>query len=184
MRPTHRQRFRQCLVLGGLVLALLPASAARGQDSQARPAIAPHVRPIGSRAAYTLERGLALSPTLRNLVDQLEHSDLIVYIAEDRRRAGHSDASIQFIGAASGFRFVRVTVTISLGLPQRVALLGHELQHALEVAANPEIRDRDSFLRYYEQFGKDVHWLAFDSAAALETGERIRRECVLAANIR
>jgi hypothetical protein len=111
------------------------------------------VRPIGSRAAYTLERGQALSPTLGALVEQLERSDLIVYVAEEQRHAGRPNAWIQFMGAGSGVRFVRVTVNVSLGLHQRIALLGHELQHALEVAANPGIRDRASFLRYYEQSG-------------------------------
>jgi len=158
----------------------LPAPARADQPAPVRPAS--HVRPLGSRASYTLERGTALSPTLRALVGQLERSNVIVYVAEDPPRAGRSDAAIQFMGATAVLRFLRVTINIELGLRQRIALLGHELQHALEVAANPEIGDRASFLRYYERFGSrllDPNTL--DSQAAVEAGEQISLELMGAA---
>jgi len=176
-----RPRFRGCLGLCAFWVALLPAWSAGAQDPSLRPSNVTHVRPTGSPAACTLERGQALSPTLRGLLGQLEESDLVVYIEERPRRAGRPDAWIEFIGAATGTRYARIIINMSLGPAQQLALLGHELQHALEIVARPEIRDRGSFLRYYEQFGTAVHRRSFDSAAALKTGEGIRQELAAAA---
>lgn len=72
-----------------------------------------------------------------------------------------------------------------LDLTQRLALLGHELQHALEVAGNPGIRDRASFLQYYEQVGiRHLDPKVLDTEAARQTGERVKQELAIAGIIR
>lgn len=145
----------------------------------------PRIRTTGPRAALTLRRGLTLCPTLRAQVEQLERSDLIVYITCERRPPGRSDASMQLVHATTEFRFVRIAINIELSMPRRLALLGHELQHALEMAGNPGIRDRASFLQYYEQVGvRHLDPKALDTEAARQTGERVRQEFATAGIIR
>jgi hypothetical protein len=136
---------------------------------------------MGERAAYTLARGTELSRTFRAPVDRLQGSDVVVYVVIAPLPGRSTVGGIQFLGASTAFRVLRVVLSSQLTTPQMVALLGHELQHALEVAQNPEIRDRASFLFYYEQFGvAGSDHLARDSQAAREIGERIRQELTLA----
>lgn len=171
------------VVLAG---SMVPASLAQSptQPGDASDVLA-RIRPTGPHAAATLERGLRFCPTVRALVEQLERSDLIVYVICERRPPGRSDASIQLVHATTEFRFVQIAIDIELALPQRLALLAHELQHALEVAGNPGIRDRASFLQYYEQIGvRHLDPKALDTEAARQTGERVRQELVKAGIVR
>jgi hypothetical protein len=179
MPTTRRYTAIGCLALAACLALPYPLGA--GQDRPDKPKAAPGIRAEGPLVEHTLQRGVALSPTLRSLVEGLLRTDLIVYVALTRRPAGRSDASIDFMHATGEFRFVRIAINIELKMPQRLALLGHELQHALEVAQAPEIRDRASFLRYYGAVG--VHHLdprALDTEAARQVGERVREEFALA----
>jgi hypothetical protein len=170
-----------------LAALLAPASFAQSSAPRGGGQTQPfaRIRPTGSHAAVTLQRGLRCCPTVRALVEQLERSDLIVYVTCARRPAGRSAASLQFMHATTEFRFVQIVIDIELALPQRLTLLGHELQHALEVAANPGIHDRKSFLQYYAQI--DVRHQdprALDTEAARQTGERVRQELATAGIVR
>ncbi len=51
-------------------------------------------------------------------------------------------------------------------------LLGHELQHVLEVAQSPEVRTEDAFREFYERIGFFSWRNTYDTNAALEVGAR------------
>lgn len=161
------------IVLGLLALVAW-TSPVSAQPSASEDGSLPHVRPLGERAAHTLARGLERSPTFRVLVDHLQRSDIVVYVAIAPLPGKSTAGGIQFLGASTVSRFLRVVLSSELTTPQMVAALGHELQHALEVS---EVRDHGSFVRHYRRAG--LHRLqrrAFDSKAAQDAGERIRQE--------
>lgn len=157
------------------VFALLWSTTA-GSAAQV-PASVPRLRPLGGRAAELLARGVDRSPTFRDLVARLGRSDVVVYVEIAPRGPGSPAGATRFITASAHLRFLHVTLDYGLPPNDLVALLGHELQHALEVAAASGIRDVETFRRYYELFGlhtSDAR--AFDSSAARQTGRRVRRE--------
>jgi len=157
------------------VFALLwPTSAWSASEV---PASIPRLRPLGGRAAEMLERGTAQSPTFWDLVARLGQSDVVVYVEIAPRRPGSPAGATRFVTVSTDLRFLHVTLDRELPPRALVALLGHELQHALEVAEAPGIRDVATFRQYYEGFGLHAcDGRRFDSNAAREAGRRVRQE--------
>jgi hypothetical protein len=123
--------------------------------------------------------GREQSPTFRALIERLETTDVVVYVQCGRLRP-RLDGELTFVGAAGGLRYVRVRISWDLTLPRKIAILGHELQHALEVADNPDIVSAGTLALAYERFGFTKHRrfdrVDFDTAAAIDTGVTIWRE--------
>ena len=56
-------------------------------------------------------------------------------------------------------------------------MLGHELQHALEIAQAPGVQDEASMRRYYERAGAGrSHERGFETRAAQDAGRQVRLE--------
>ena len=146
-----------------------------GEDSLARVCErAPLVRDIAGRVGVA---GVSHSPTFRELAARLERSDVIVYVSVEPRRPGRRAGATRFVGATPRIRFLHIALDPDLSPKELVALLAHELQHAIEVADAPEVRDLDSFRQYYERHGfRDQRVDTYDSRAARETGRRVRAE--------
>ena len=164
---------RRSFILSSLLLATLVASAARAE------AQSPCVRAADSGINALVERGLAGSPTFRRLYEQLGESDLIVHL----ERGPHPWLSAgfnQFIAEVGERRFVRITLNVAQIDDDAVALLGHELQHAVELAGEPDVDDLDGYERLYRRIGyrscsRDL-LPCFDTVAAVATGRTVRRE--------
>jgi hypothetical protein len=78
---------------------------------------------------------------------------------------------------AKGQRYVRIDVVEGGSMNEMLALIGHELCHAAEVARAPEVRDAGSMRELFIRIGQSINGLrSFDTADARATGERIRRE--------
>ena len=135
--------------LAGLLLAAV-AAAHPAYSQEAGAVSGRHVRAGDQKAAALLTLGVTASPTFRLLVDTLEHSDLIVYV---QTRPLSIPGQLQLAAVASGFRYLRVSVRVPARDSDLVAWLGHELQHAVELAGAPEVVDQDSLIRYYQRIG-------------------------------
>jgi hypothetical protein len=82
------------------------------------------------------------------------------------------------MAATRNFRYVRISLNPEIGGDLAVATLGHELQHAVEVAEAPSIVDGESLAAYYQKNGVRVgtHKDDWDSVAARTIGHDVRRE--------
>ena len=105
------------------------------------------------RAAY--EDGLARSASFRAIVDGLGESDLVVYLRSERRVSMSLNGQLTFVSRAGGSRYVLISMNLRHGdtAAARVAALGHELWHALEVARAPAIVDRHTLAQVYRSIG-------------------------------
>jgi len=160
-----------------LVCALALAGAAPAWGASQLPASIPRIRPIGQSAVLAYQRGIAHSPTFRDIVARLQRSDVVVYISVEPRPAGKCPGATRFVSATRYNRFLHIVLDRKLAPKTMIALLAHELQHALEVAEAPSIRDIDSFREHYEEHGfRNAQLDTFDSRAARETGRRVRAE--------
>lgn len=135
----------------------------------------PNIRADGSYEAQLLARGVC-SPTFRHLVGDIQASDLIVYVSarrlDDRRLAGQ----LQFVAATATVRILRVLVGITVDRDAVVAALGHEFQHAREIARVPDIRSGADFGAHYRRHGVESGTDAYDTAEARQVQQAIRRE--------
>jgi hypothetical protein len=103
-------------------LLLLPSVVAAGERLTPRP-----LDPI---AVDAFARALARSAMVRSLVATLEASNVIVHIESSRQMPAGLAGTTRFITARGGFRYVRIAIGADLPRDARVAILGHELQHA------------------------------------------------------
>ena len=114
---------------------------------------APRVRPVGTRVFSLLHRGYATSPTLAALVDALERSDVIVHIEErwllDRGRDGET----RLVAVAAGHRYLRIYLDPRIPDQAAMALLAHELQHAVEIADATWVVDQTTLAQLYMCIG-------------------------------
>lgn len=164
------------VVVMSLLSTLLFASPLEAADEQAPSD--PHVRTLEPCRPTLVEDAMRLSPTVRDLVDTLEQSDLVVYV----RCAFFKDSSItgrlSFMGAVADRRYVVVEIKLYEQYSLQMATLAHELQHAVEVADAASIRDTTTMARHYRLIGIaiDRHPLIFETLAARAVGERVHRE--------
>lgn len=128
----------------------------------------------------TVIRGASRSKTFRDLLTRLAASDLVVYV----ERAGpsphtHPPGHIRFVGATPPNRYVLITVRAVRSTDSVVALLGHELQHAVEIADAPWVVDEETYRELYQAIGKAScgapRW-CFDTKAAVKAGYRVLHE--------
>ena len=159
-----------------LLALLLVSLAATGADASL-----PRLRPLTATARTLIARGLAESPTFRALVDRLNRSDVVVYVAEDHFQSKALSGELSFLTRAGGYRYVRVRLQWRSYDIQQIATLAHELQHALEVAERPWIVDDESFALALAEFGHQRPPVngtleSFETVAAIEAGDRVWRE--------
>ena len=152
------------------VLILLVTSAPAFADA------VPRLPGTSPKEAVLIQGLLDRSSTARALADELESTDLIVYVqltgAEPADRA-----ATRLVTATQSYRFLRVVIGIMTPPSERAVLLAHELQHVIEIGRSPEVRDIAGLRRLYRRIGEDHSAkFAFETSAAREIGMRVRRE--------
>jgi hypothetical protein len=150
-----------------------------GQTLQGQTAGAPalqRVRAMHDAVALLIDEGLRSSSTFRALVDRLMRSDVIVYIGLRPDMSESQGGSLRFMTHTATDRYVQVSLNPRFSRETQVALLGHELQHAVEVAGAPEVTNDRTLRAYYVRTGIRVRENAYDSAAAQAAGRRVRDE--------
>lgn len=166
-------RFLSRSTLAALMcLSVTPSLEAQGGAS---------IRVLNPALAGALKDALAASTTLQAIVEEIEHSDLIVHVVglrphERRRHLG----TMQFVTASPTHRFLRVSVDVQLTADRRAGMLAHELFHALEVARARTVVDRQSFAALYRRIGESssmgLALECFETADAQRAGRQVQRE--------
>ena len=115
---------------------------------------ATRVRPLGAVARMLLEDGAAQSPTVARLLETIERSDLLVYVATGFLQV---PGRLDFACSRQSVRYLRITVNVPDAEPRPIAALAHELQHAVEIAGAPEVTDAASLARHYREYGQRIY---------------------------
>jgi hypothetical protein len=157
----------------GLVPRSAPLTAAAVLDAPTR-----HVRTTDRPIRSMLRTGFAQSPTFASLLQRLEGSDLIVYLEEVDRLPGALDGRLLLLPPAHGVRYIRIQVAAH-GTPcDIIAVIGHELRHAVEIAEASTVVDAEGLAALYRRIGVDHGNNEFDTIEAQEIGRQVRRELV------
>jgi hypothetical protein len=156
-------------------LTLGSAGPALAQSSVS--ARVPRIRPLQAEMAAVIESGVQRSPTFRALVEEIERSDVVVYVYGSPHLSRYVGGGLSFVGASPSMRYLKVVLRFDLTPTEMVWMLGHELQHAVEVVRNPGVRTEEAFLRLYLDIG--MHGAldhTFETADAQDAGRQVRRE--------
>jgi hypothetical protein len=136
-----------------------------------------HVRPTDPRLQEALQVGLTQSPTFRGLVQALDASDVIVYPSLTLGRPGLRGYLVHSLTIAGPNRYLRVVLSVRMTDTHLVAVLAHELQHAVEVAEATHVRSAPELRTFFEQVGfRTGRSHTVETRAALLVQARVRRE--------
>lgn len=143
-----------------------------------------HFRTTDDRLRRLLDQGTRSSPTFRALVHRLLASNVVVYLWCDDGAAPPSDGRLTFLSSAGGHRYVVVRLARLASRDRQIAILAHELRHAVEIADAPDVVDTASMEREYRRIGymskpPFSDRLTFDSRAAVDAGMQVLRELTM-----
>ena len=158
-----------------LVVLYLPFYLFMAAEASAQARMTP--RPLDPLAAEAFEQAVAGSPLFRDLVHQLEGSNLVVHIESTRQLPTGISGTMRFVTHRGGYRYVRVSLAVDIRPERRAAILGHELQHACELAAS-DAYDIDAVRRLYQSSGHQPFAGndTFETRAAMMVERQVKAE--------
>jgi hypothetical protein len=159
-------------VPSSLVLALLLAGS--GESAAADPPV-PRVRAASAQMRAVIDDTASRSPVVRDLLARLACTDVIVYV-EFTASPQIPVARTKLVTTVPGARFLRIGINRRVSGPDVGAMLAHELQHALEIAEQDEVRDDEGVRRLFERIGRAVGVDRFETAAAIRVESVARTE--------
>jgi hypothetical protein len=101
------------------------------------------VGPLDPLCADALTCGHEGSEAFRDLVTGIDAARVIVHVTIGDTVFFGTPGTTRLAGVARGWRYVRVVLRSHLSLPERASLLGHELQHVLEIAQSSASTQQD-----------------------------------------
>ena len=139
--------------------------------------VSPRVRSSHPYIRAMIEEAGRRSATFRRLVSDIEATDGIVYV--EQGVCGHSVRACLALSVtpAGEYRILRVLVDARRRDWNVMASIGHELQHALEVLANPRVTTSEGMYLLYQREG-DTMGGSFETAAAERVGTAVERDVI------
>jgi hypothetical protein len=165
----HRSWFSVAVLVLVLTCLSNPRSAHAGTS--------PRIRSIETAVAEVIGRGYAVSSTFRELMNRIERSDVIVHVLWQQSGTSRRGA-MHFVTRAGGNRYIRITMYGRMLMDEAVALLGHELQHAREIADSAWVTDESTLRALYRTIGHPScpERRCFDTHEASAAGHRVLSE--------
>ena len=136
-----------------------------------------HVRGATPAVNAMIATGIKRSTTFARLARDLDDTDVIVYVEIVNSLPTGLDGRLSFSTMAGGFRYLRIQVPANTGKHDLIAVVGHELQHAMEIAEHPNVQDSEGVASLYKLIGLQAHGVdRYDTTAARSVGRRVRAE--------
>src|SRR4051812_15807893 len=128
-------------------LALLVSLPAAAQDR------APHVR--GERGTQRLiDDAARRSPAIQASLDALDALDVVVYVRAALFSSLEIDGRLALLSAVGTRRYLLIELACGRSELTQMTTLGHELFHALEIAAEPSVVDPETLADFYSRIGR------------------------------
>jgi len=161
-----------------VVAACLLASLVQSARALEKPAPIRRIRVLAPCLKTLVEATAAASATARSLVTRIEQSNLIVYVRCVTFMNAPFLGRLTFLSTVAGQRYVVIELRNPEPWPVQAATIGHELQHAVEIADAPWVNSQASMGQYYRRIGITVGTkpLTFDTDAARQAGLRVQHE--------
>jgi len=175
MTGRHQRSFRHLAIRVALiasVFGLAQPTVARGDD----PAIA-RVRSSDASLTALIDRAAGQSATFQRLLASIVRSNGIVYVEVGTCTHGVRACLQMWMKAVGPNRFLRVLIdTPKIGTDtEKMGLVGHELQHAVEALSESGVTDGVSLYNFFRRFAP-TDGGRFETMAALDAGDRVKEE--------
>jgi hypothetical protein len=155
----------------------LPASCQFGDE------VEPRQRRLKliDRTAFELAReGCRRSATFRRLVRRIEQLRGVVYVVSKMKLPVATEGALlhRITVTPDGSRCLWIVVKRDRLSPYLVGVLGHELQHALEVLEDQDIRTAEEIEELFRRHRPSHQGQVLETDAALAAGEKVVSELV------
>ncbi len=161
---------RQRLV--GMAVAAVTAMGGATAHAQGGSAA---VRPEDAAVRALITNGMKRSATFHDLNTRLDDTNVVVYVRFSRCDGGVAACLVWVSGGAGPRRLLIKLDHVRRHPDDLTVLLAHELQHAYEVAAAPEVRDMASFQSSFASRGWK-HEAGFETEAARKVAATVAAE--------
>ena len=133
------------------------------------------LRALSDISRSIVNEAVKRSPTVKRLLAELQQRDVLVFF--DINATPSNDlGTTSVMATAGGFRMVRVLINANLDPRRRIEVLGHELQHVLEIALEQSVVDEVSLRGLYNRIGYQVGPASFETDQARQIELQVRRE--------
>jgi hypothetical protein len=137
----------------------------------------PHVRGTSGHARWLIEMALTYSATVSALASTLARSDVVVYVRTVPLASG--TAKTVLLNGHGPVRYLLIAIDSHHAPDVLVEMLGHELQHAVEIAGAPDVRNEAGIVALYRRIGlRPDATTSFETLLAQEMGRRARRDLI------
>ena len=170
LRLAHR-------LLGALIALGVATPLASGDDVVSGPPAG--VRGASLDAVHLLEELVARSSTGRDLLEQLSRSDLVIFVRHAWFPIEMLRGRIGFLASRSRGRLFAIEISSRQTRTEQLVALGHELQHAVEIAGAASVHDARTLAAFYTGIGElsgQPGSATCETAAAIATARRVRQE--------
>lgn len=173
----QRRRVHLCVVTVTLAtcLASFQAAAAQGPDTRVA-----GVRSANPEIADAVRSGRRLSRTFAVLTEQITSHGGIVLVEEGRCRSGSRACLMHFVTPAGRYRYLFIKVELARVRTSLIAIVGHELMHALEVLRDIHVDTASDVYYLFDRLGWSVRPWTFETAAARDVERRIEGDLLTA----
>jgi len=134
----------------------------------------PHVRPLDAGARDDIRNGLLQSPTLAQLNRELAASHVVVYLRWNAFLA--TRGRLVYVAHANGTTYLLAEIASRQTATARIAVIAHELEHAVEADRAPSLTSDADFTRWFRCVGYETHPGAADTDAARDVERRVLAE--------
>jgi hypothetical protein len=166
-------------IFAGIVFLIMTATGVAATPIETAPS---HLRPTTADVRAIVTAVLERSVTAREMAEQLEQSDVVVYVRYRWSETTRLQGRIGLVesGADNPNRLLVVELATGLTRLQQMVALGHELRHAVEIAATSSIVDAHSLSAHYSVIGRRVNSEPgaemFETDAACDVAAQVRLE--------
>lgn len=161
--------------------AMLASGLTADQPAQPPATTFRRVRALEKSMIEKLQEGYRRSPAFRQVVLALEQSDVIVYITPGVCDVGRiAGCLLRFVKVSGNARYLRIVVGGALSRERAISVVGHELQHAREVADVEAVTDAMSMVSLFRRIGihecRGVRGECYETKAALDVEDAILKD--------
>jgi hypothetical protein len=158
------------------VLLLVTTVATLGSSPSPRTPEFPHVRATAPRVQKLIVEAARRSATFAELYARLQDTDIIVFVELSDNPGRNLRGRLVFLSATPLARYLRAEIRSDLARTDMISTIAHEMQHALEIAQAPLVRNAAALAVLYREIGLREETGCFETTSAQDVARRVRRE--------
>jgi hypothetical protein len=164
----------------------VPEVGSRSAPLRAYPGLDEHVRSADPKLVSVISDALRRSPTFDRLVTTLNSSDVVAYLDLSwKMPTGLQGYLAHKVLSTGGRRYIHIVLDATLDHDELIAIIAHELQHAVEVALASDVNSDKAIRKLFERLDSgEGRFGTTETSSAREIHDIVLRELHVPRSIR